>query len=268
MAERVQIETVKTDAFTMDYFRFGHGKETLVILPGLSVQSVMNSADTVARAYRSLTGDHTIYVFDRRKELPAAYSVYEMARDTIEAFRVLGLHGARLFGASQGGMIAMVMAIERPDLVKKLILCSASARVTEDGVIGEWTRLAKAGNAEGLYLSFGEALYPPDAFETLRAFLTESAKSVTAEELRRFTILAEGTRGFDVTGDLARIACPVFLIGSKDDRVIGGDATARIAECLKGRADLMVHMYDGYGHAAYDTAPDFKERMLAFLMEQ
>ena len=47
-AMSIQIETVKTDAFTMDYFQFGQGKETLVILPGLSVQSVMDSADAVA----------------------------------------------------------------------------------------------------------------------------------------------------------------------------------------------------------------------------
>jgi hypothetical protein len=27
-------------------------------------------------------------------------------------------------------------------------------------------------------------------------------------------------------------------------------------------------MYDGYGHAAYDTAPDYKERILDFLREK
>ena len=27
------------------------------------------------------------------------------------------------------------------------------------------------------------------------------------------------------------------------------------------------HMYDGYGHAAYDTAPDYKERVLGFLAQ-
>ena len=41
VAKRIEIETVRTESFSMDYFRFGHGKETLVILPGLSVQSVM-----------------------------------------------------------------------------------------------------------------------------------------------------------------------------------------------------------------------------------
>ena len=51
----------------MDFFRFGHGKETLVILPGLSVQSVMVFADAVAEAYQRLANDFTIYVFDYRK---------------------------------------------------------------------------------------------------------------------------------------------------------------------------------------------------------
>lgn len=107
----IRIETVKTERFSMDFFRFGKGEKTLVILPGLSVQSVMGAADAVAGAYRSLTDHFTIYVFDRRAELPASYSVRDMARDTAEAFRALGLKKVCLFGASQGGMIALALAI-------------------------------------------------------------------------------------------------------------------------------------------------------------
>jgi hypothetical protein len=77
----VQIETVRTESFSMDFFRFGHGKETLVILPGLSVQSVMVFADAVAEAYQRLANDFTIYVFDYRKEMPIAYPMHEMAQD-------------------------------------------------------------------------------------------------------------------------------------------------------------------------------------------
>lgn len=50
----IEIKTVQTDGFEMEYFCFGHGKEPLVILPGLSVQSVMGAADAVADAYRLL----------------------------------------------------------------------------------------------------------------------------------------------------------------------------------------------------------------------
>ena len=62
MTEHVEIKTAKWDGAEMDYFCFGRGKETLVIVPGLSVQSVMGSADAVAKQYDLLTDDYTIFV--------------------------------------------------------------------------------------------------------------------------------------------------------------------------------------------------------------
>ena len=264
----MQIETVKTDTFTMDYFKFGQGGRTLVIIPGLSVQSVMISANAVASAYQPLTNEFTIYVFDRRKELPASYSVREMVRDTAEAFRALGLRQAAVFGASQGGMIAMTMAIEHPDLVQELVLCSTAARMAEarHQAVDQWVKLAQDGDATGLYLAFGEAIFTQDMFEQLRELLVETAKSVTDEDLSRFIILAEGLKDFDVSSELEKITCPVFIVGSKDDQVLGADATDEIAEHLSDKPGFALHMYEGFGHAAYDTAPDFKERMLRFLV--
>ena len=66
--------------------------------------------------------------------------------------------------------------------------------------------------------------------------------------------------------DLKEITCPTLAIGSSDDQVLGADATLQIAERLGARPDFQLHMYDGYGHAAYDTAPDYKERLLRFLV--
>ena len=124
-----QLESLKNEAFEMEYLRFGEGKKTLVILPGLSIQSVMGAADAVAAAYQSLEDSYTIYVFDRRAELPSPYTVRDMARDTAEAFAALGLRKVCLFGASQGGMIALVLAVEHPELVGKMVLGSSSAHV-------------------------------------------------------------------------------------------------------------------------------------------
>lgn len=252
----------------MDYMRFGTGRKTLVILPGLSVQSVMKISDAVAESYRLLTDDFTVYLFERRNELPPSYSVYDMSRDTAEAIRALNLSGVYLFGVSQGGMIAMKIAADNPGLVASLILGSTSASVnqTQFSVIDEWIRFAKAGNAEGLYLSFGEKVYPDSVFEQSRNILIDSAKTVTPEELSRFVILSEGTKDFDLSDDLKKIACPVLVIGSKDDKVLGGEASEKIFESLKDKPGCELFMYDGYGHAAYDTAPDYRERMLKFFL--
>ena len=258
------IDTVETRAFSMDYLRFGHGGETLVILPGLSVQSVMASAEAVANAYQALTDDYTLYLLDRRKVLPAAYSMDDMARDTAEALRALGLRQVNLFGVSQGGMIAMLMAVEQPELIKKLVLGSTSACIgqAQYQLFDRWIQMAKRGRRTELYLDFGEALYPRAVFEKWREVLIEASKTVTQADLDRFVVLAESVKDFDITGELHKIACPVLVIGSMDDRVLGADASRRIAEHLK-QAEL--YMYDGYGHAAYDTAEDYKERIARFL---
>ncbi len=264
----IPIETVRTGTFSMRYFHFGKGPRTLVILPGLSIQSVMGAADAVAAAYASLADDFTIYLFDRRSDMPPSYTVREMARDTAEAFRKLGLKDVCLFGASQGGMIAQVIAIEHPELVHKMILGSSSAHVQEAQyrVLESWAQLAREKDRVGLYLAFGKEVYPPKVYEQSREALTAAAQSVTDEDLRRFIILVEGTKDFNIVDELDKIRCPVLAVGVFEDSVLDSDATMEIAENLDSRADFRLYMYIGYGHAAFDTAPDYRQRMLNFFL--
>lgn len=266
--EPIKIETVPVGRGSLHFFRFGRGEKTLVILPGLSVQSVMGAAEAIAAAYRSLADSFTIIVFDRRSDLPPVYSVRDMARDTAAAFCALGLKNVCLFGASQGGMIALVLALEYPELVGKMALGSSSARVRPEQFrqLEHWIDLAKAGARRELYLAFGQAIYPPAVFEQCRGHLLAAADTATEEDLARFVILAEGTRGFDVSDQLSRIQCPVLALGVYEDGVLDSDATMEIAEKLDHRADFRLYLYVGYGHAAFDTAPDYRERLLRFFL--
>ena len=95
--------------------------------------------------------------------------------------------------------------------------------------------------------------------------LVSAAATVTEADLARFAILAEGMKGYDVTERLSKIACPVLAIGAQDDQVLGVDAAEQIAAAFDGHADFEVYLYDGYGHAAYDLAPDYKARLLQIL---
>lgn len=261
------VGTVNTDRLTMDYCKFGSGEQTFVILPGIAVQSVMPLADAIAGQYRLLTGDYTVYVFDRRKDMPDTYSVHEMAHDTAEAMRALGLEGADIFGASQGGMMAMIIAADDPELTGRIIVGSSEAHVSDDDFrfFDKCIDLAKDGSCEEFYLYFGEAMYPAEVFEAVRNQLKAAAATVTEEELRRFIIMTEGMRGLDLTDELSRIKCPVLVIGSKADKVFGADASVQIHDGLVNSRDRELYMYDGYGHAVYDLAPDYQERILDFL---
>ena len=260
------VDTVRTDRIQMEYCRFGRGKEILVILPGLSVQSVIRSAQAVARAYQEMTEAFTVYLFDRRKNLPPVYPIGEMAEDTAEAMRALGIGKANIFGSSQGGLIALEIAVRHPDLAQKLIVGSIGPCPTEAGrrVIETWIRLAREGDADALYREFGRAVYPERMRAQVSGLFAVMAKDVTREELDRFAIIAEGTRDYDASDRLDRIQCPVLMIGSRDDGVMGPEYAGQL-ERLESRPGFQTFLYENYGHAAYDLAPDYRARMTAFL---
>lgn len=275
------IKTVTTDRFTMDYSVFGQGDRAFVVLPGLSVRSVLLSEDDLQKAFSLMTDQYRVYIFDRRTDMPPVYHVYDMARDTAEAMEALGLRDADIFGASQGGMMAMVIAIDYPHLVHKLVLGSTSARVGEMAMtVGtEWVLKALRRDRAGLFMDFGKKLFAPETFEKIKPALEKVAEQATEEELDRFVIQTEGTGGFDELDQLPRIQCPVLVLGDETDAVLGVQATRDIAARLNaqpmpedftqpdaGGSKNEFYIYKDYGHAVYDTAPDYRDRIKSFLL--
>lgn len=258
------LQTADTGSFTMNYVRFGSGKRNLIIIPGLSVQSILLSANAVESAFKTFEKDFSIYLFDRRNELPPFYTIYEMAEDMASVLKTLGLEHNCIFAASQGGMMTLCLAAKHPNLVEKICLGAASAKVTDFQIFDQWISFAKAGNAKDLYLSFGKAVYTKDVFEKSKAMLESAAKTVTRAELDRFIILASAIRDFDATRLVPQISCPALIIGSSDDKVLGHDASPAIARYMNNPNAKLV-MYNGYGHAVYDTAPDFLAQLKNFL---
>lgn len=263
---RYVINEAVTDSFKMMYLKFGSGAKPLVIIPGLSVQSVMPAAPAIEKQYEIFNEDFTVYLFDRRDNLPEQYSISDMARDTAEAMKALNLYGVSLFGTSQGGMIAMLIAADYPELVSRLALGSTACRIDGEcfAAIEKWIELANNNDREGLYLSFGESIYPAEVFNEYKDLLKQTAQTVLKEDLKRFTVLARAIKDFDITDEIKNIKCPVLALGDTDDRVLGGDALNELSKCFKDKPEFETYCYNGFGHAVYDTAPDFTERLYSF----
>lgn len=262
------IETVTTPSFQMDYFKFGQGSRIFVILPGLSIKSVMLSEKAIKDAYSGFAEKFTVYVFDRRKNLPDVYTVADMARDTAEAAKTLGLERFSVFGASQGGMIAQYIAIEYPELVEKLILGSTASRIQpgDETTPTGWSNYAAAGNKKELVSSFAEKCYSEEFLKKFGAAFKLMHLTITKEEMARFKILSGGMSNLSTYEKLPQIQCPVLIIGSMKDKILPPQASIEMAEKLKSAGkDCTLYMYEGYSHAVYDEAPDYKDRLLEFL---
>ena len=249
----------------MDHIVFGHGEKNFVILPGLSVHSVMGAADAIAEAYKDFCEEYTVYVFDRAKTIHDGYTVRNMAEDTAKAMRRLNIEKADVFGASQGGMIAMYLAIDHPQLVNRMILGSTLAKPNAvfNHVVDEWIRLAEAKDEVGLLESFADNVYSESTLKACRETLISSNMGISDEEYRHFIILTKACKTFDCYGELPAIQCPVLVIGSQGDRVVSMEGSTQIAEAL----GCECYLYDdNYGHGVYDEAADYRRRCLDFLL--
>lgn len=263
-AEESAVNTVTSGDMEMDYIAFGSGERAFVILPGLSIHSVMGSAEALEAAFAEYTEDYTVYVFDRAKNLTEGYTVRDMANDTALAMQELGIQDADIFGASQGGMMALYLAIDHPELVHKMVLASTLSKpnATSDEVIGNWIALAQARDENGLLESFADKVYSEATLEAYRDVLISANTGITEEEYERFIILASACAIYDCTDALAEIQCPVLVIGADGDQVTTAQAGRELAEALNCES----FFYGAeYGHGVYDEAPDFRQRMLDFL---
>ncbi len=264
-AAAASVKTVSSGGMEMDYIVFGSGEKTFVILPGLSVHSVMGSAEAIAEAYKDFAGEYTVYLFDRAKDIPDGYSVRDMAADTAEAMKALGLENADVFGASQGGMIAQYLAIDHPELVHKMILGSTLAKPNDgfNNIVDEWISLAEKKDETGLLESFVDSVYSEATLESYRDTLISMNGNISDGEYARFIILAGACKGFDCYDELSKVRCPVLVIGSEGDGVVGAEGSEQIASAL----GCELYLYDkSYGHGVYDEAPDYRQRCLDFLL--
>jgi len=106
----------------MDYITFGRGTKPLIMIQGLNTNGIHGTASALAFLYRRFAKDYKVYLFDRRRNLPEQVTVRELAADVALAMDTLELKSADIFGVSQGGMIAQYLAIDRPDLVHRMVL--------------------------------------------------------------------------------------------------------------------------------------------------
>lgn len=260
-----EIKRIRTENMEMEYFTFGSGKKPFVMLPGASLKSVMLSKDAVAAAYDMFSDEYTVYVFDLRKDIPKGFTLEDMAADTIASMDELGIKDSYMFGCSLGGMIAQNIAGKRPDLVRKLILASTMARAnkTSHKTCDTWCTLCKEKDVAALNRSFASSVYSEGFYKQYEEIFKSMENDGTDEEMDRLYNEVKAFENYDGLGVLESIQCPVFVIGSWDDKILSYEGSVELAEKL--RCDYF--MYSGYGHAVYDEASDFKDRIYTFFAD-
>lgn len=256
------INTVVMGEKEMEWFRFGNEDgPKVVILPGVSLKSVMGSKDAIISAYSYLAEDYDVYLFERIRILPGKYDITDMAEDTLRAVKAIGLKEINVMGVSMGGMIALQMAILDPETVKSIMLCSTAARVYDPTALENWKTLAEERNLPELMQAFGEEVYSPSFFEQYKDIILASGDGAMEQDYMNFIISLKGILSFDCYDRLKDIKCPALVIGASEDKILSKWGSIELATGLQ--CDSFI--YEGYGHGVYDEAPDYLTHIKAFL---
>lgn len=253
----------KHDKTGIRYISFGTGPRTLVVVPGLSLGFVTDTAELVADSFAAFAADYTVYLFDIREVVPEGYTIAAMCNDLVAAITDLCLEHIYLYGCSMGGMQSLYIAGTHLDLVEKVAVASSacSANETSAAVIGGWIDYAKAGARRELTASMGSLIYSKAFYEANKAAFEAMGDALTDYDLARFVNTATAAAGVDIRHELAAIKCPVLVLGSEGDQVLTPHGSREIAE-ITG-ADMYLYGPE-QPHAVYDEVPDFKDRVRAF----
>ena len=215
---------------------------------------------------------YKVITYDQRgmggsDRLQREFSVDQMAAELAALMDALKVPCAHIVGLSTGGAIGQTLAIEQPQRVAKLVLCST------------WThcdpwfrRLFEARRA--MYQQCGPELhsmfhplwlFPPDYVNAHDDEITEEqrvapAKSTPVEvSVGRINALL----AFDRRAGLPRIKAPTLVMTCDNDYITPGYYAGAIARAIPGARLVVPH---GGGHSFSKTQPaEFNRLVLDFL---
>jgi pimeloyl-ACP methyl ester carboxylesterase len=202
--------TFVSEGLTLNFVVEGQGDPVLLI-HGFASSLQMNWAGTgwisglVQAGYQVIAFDHRGHGASDKIYDAAAYTIGDMAADAFRLLDHLGIARADIVGYSMGARVGALMAIERPDRVRSLVIGGMGSRLFEG-----------AGKADEIAAAL-EAPHRDDVTDpyarTFRVF-AEATKS----DLRALAAVIRSPRLPLGPDRLALIRCPVLIaVGSEDD---------------------------------------------------
>lgn len=232
--------------------------EPLLLIMGLASQLIHWPQEVVdalgKRGYRVIRPDNRDSGLTEWKNAPSQYYLRALARDAVELLDHLGIGQAHVVGASMGGMIAQLLAIEYTPRV--LSLCSIMS-----------TPHVSIGMADGDVLQLLTRPLPPDRGDAINqiADLYAVIGSKTYADSERERRLALATQAYDRsqhpeggarqvnaaviapnrTSGLRQLRLPALVIHGAEDpliKIAGGEAThAALADSVYLPFEAMGH---------------------------
>jgi pimeloyl-ACP methyl ester carboxylesterase len=247
--------------------RIGQGPP-LVSVQGLSsehdVPKGMERRFALAHA-RPLARDFTVYVVNRKRGLQAGESMSDIAGHLANAVEHDIGQPVFLDGTSTGGSVALQLAVDRPDLVRRLVVISAAYRLGPRGreLQAEVARLTRAGEPREAWASMMAAMFPEPLRGPARPLARLAVGPMVPADPSDLLVTLDAEDAFDVQADLSRVTAPTLVIGGSKDVFY---AEELFRETAAGVQDGRVHVFPGWGHGRASASGATTHLTLGFML--
>jgi pimeloyl-ACP methyl ester carboxylesterase len=249
------------------YLKIGHGPPLVSVLGLTSEHDVPKGLErrfALAHA-RPLARDFTVYVVNRKRGLRAGESMSDIAGHLASAIEHDLGQPVFLDGASTGGSVALQLAVDRPDLVRRLVLIAAAYRLGPRGreVQAEMARLIRAGEPREAWASVMTVMLPGPLRGPARPLSRLAAGPMVPADPTDVLATLDAEDAFDVEADLPRVTAPTLVIGGSNDAFYTQELFEGTAA---GVQDGRVHIFPGWGHARATSSTATTHLTLGFML--
>ncbi len=250
----------------LPFARFGNGRRSLVIFPGLAdaAWDVTSRKWNLLSQYCRLADEFTVTVISRKRGLPRGYTTRNMAADYAKAFET-DIGPSVVMGISLGGYIAQDFAVDFPQYVQQLVIACAAYRVSDEGrkIPERWLELAAQHRWREFYFDIAKVTMQ-EFHQTFYQFLVPLVRTRPSNPAD-FLVSLDACLTHDGSELLGRIQAPTLVIGGSDDVFFPPPLVRETARLI---SHAVFRLLDGGRHGAYELKRvEFEDVVLEFLHE-
>jgi pimeloyl-ACP methyl ester carboxylesterase len=231
------------------------------------------------RVLDGVAARHHVIAFDNRgvgstgSRVPN--DIEQMGADAVAFIRALGYDEVDLFGFSLGGVVAQMVALQAPHLVRRMVLAGTGPR----GGGGIWKMPFIVGGAYAKAFAYRKDprhfLFFPRNTEGKRASQEYFARLAertgdrsrpVSRQARLAQLRAITTGGLHAPDDLSAIKAPVLVANGDHDKMVASEHSADMARRIPD-AKLVVYPNSGHG-GIFQHHREFVPEVLDFLADR
>ena len=251
----------------LPHFSAGNGP-SLVVLPGLSGRTgtpARLKAWIQRKTIADFIGDRTVFCIDRRYDLEPGISIADLAGEYARTVASLFDEPVDVLGISTGGTIALQLAADYPELVRRLVLVSSAHRLSDRGratqrTVAQLLRAGRDRRAAAVYLGNTGATPFEQGVRSIAGLI--APRAVIGRQDTDLLVTLDAEDDFDLGERLETIEVPTLIAGGQFDAYYSSAFFEYTSERMPN-AQLSVR--SGAGHLGTQGNPRLAREILAFL---